>query len=424
MIGSTFGDVVAMVDVCRALSSLLAEVDLGVLSRDELREGLRAFGRVRSMLSAAEARWLAEFDGRCAYAADGAVNTAAWLAHHTGASRAIAGGRVLAAKRLKRMPLMADALAAGTVTDVHVRALGRCLTPRTIEAFNRDEALLVEQAQLLEADDFNVVVTKWLWLNDVDGVDPASRKPSALHYSPMLDGRHRLDGELDLEDSIEFGAELDTLYDELWHQDRAADDTDPLKHRTRAERAAAALAEMARRSSAAGDRDDDDDAPGSVTRKNSPRRAQFTIVLNLDLNELAACFEDGTIVPRDVVERLGCDAGFARVVFAGPSEPIDLGRLTHDPSPAQRRALVARDRGCIVPGCKRKPRWCHAHHVLRFPNGPTNLSNLVLLCSRHHQQIHAHHLTLVRNPLTERCEARRPDGTKLFERPPRHRMVA
>jgi hypothetical protein len=170
--------------------------------------------------------------------------------------------------------------------------------------------------------------------------------------------------------------------------------------------------------------------------QRGPRRAQFIVVL--DLKRVAAeaharrqgvfpgdaWFEDGTVVPEDLLELLGCDAGFARVVFAGKSEPIDLGRLTYSASAPQRRALAARDRGCIVPGCKRRSRWCQRHHVERFPEGPTNLSNLVLLCSRHHKQVHAGAIKLVRNPATERWEVRRPDGTRLFERPPPHRMVA
>jgi hypothetical protein len=32
-------------------------------------------------------------------------------------------------------------------------------------------------------------------------------------------------------------------------------------------------------------------------------------------------------------------------------------------SPAQRAALIVRDRGCAVPGCVRPPPWCEAHHL-------------------------------------------------------------
>src|SRR2546421_387558 len=78
---------------------------------------------------------------------------------------------------------------------------------------------------------------------------------SEFRASSLLGGRIRLDGELDLEDSAEFLAELDARRDELWRQDQAADERDPVRTRTYAERNAAALVEMARRSSAAGDSD-------------------------------------------------------------------------------------------------------------------------------------------------------------------------
>jgi hypothetical protein len=110
--------------------------------------------------------------------------------------------------------------------------------------------------------------------------------------------------------------------------------------------------------------------------------------------------------------------------MAGRSTPIDLGHLSYTPSVAQRRALIARDRGCIIPGCQRKPRWCQAHHVHPWPEGPTNLANLVLLCKRHHKHIHAGIINLQRNEETERWTVTRPDGTPLHDRPPPSRDAA
>src|SRR5205085_11277780 len=118
----------------------------------------------------------------------------------------------------RHLPLLADALAAGDVTVDHVRAMSRCLKRWTLEAFLRDEAMLTEDAIAFDADDFALVVAKWLLVNDPGSQDPGNDS-SELYVSAMLDGRHRLDGQLDLEDSAEFLAELDTVYDELWRQD-------------------------------------------------------------------------------------------------------------------------------------------------------------------------------------------------------------
>jgi len=50
-------------------------------------------------------------------------------------------------------------------------------------------------------------------------------------------------------------------------------------------------------------------------------------------------------------------------------------------SPAQRKALIVRDGGCIFPGCDRPASWCDAHHIIHWlDSGPTDLWNLCLLC--------------------------------------------
>ena len=387
----------------------------------ELKSRLVELGRARARLDAEEAAVIAEFDSRGCCVEDGMVNTRAWLGHHTGVARVVAGGRVRLARRLRRMPLMADALAAGLVTDGHARSLGRCLTPRTLEAFARDESLLVDQAIALEADDFDRVVTRWLFLNDPDGPDPGSERPSELRTTSLWAGRTRVDGELDLEDSAELFAELATIYDELWRADQAADDSDPAKGRTYAQRNAAALIEMVRRSSAAGDRDSDE-PDDSRPVGGRPRRPLLLTVVDLDAlaGRLSgrAELDDGTPLPQSILQRWMCDSAIGRVVMAGRSVPVDLGSVTYTPSAAQRRALIARDRGCIVPGCQRKARWCDAHHVTPWPAGPTDMTNLMLLCKRHHKQIHTGTIKLQHHEETGRWIVLRADGTRLRERAP------
>ncbi|HJV05524.1 MAG TPA: HNH endonuclease signature motif containing protein, partial [Actinomycetota bacterium] len=95
-------------------------------------------------------------------------------------------------------------------------------------------------------------------------------------------------------------------------------------------------------------------------------------------------------VDPELVRRTAFDAGIARVVMAGRSEPLDVGRRTPVVPPAMRRAVAVRDRGCRFPGCDRPQGWCDAHHVVHWADGgPTALPNLVLLCRRHHRMVHA-----------------------------------
>ena len=87
--------------------------------------------------------------------------------------------------------------------------------------------------------------------------------------------------------------------------------------------------------------------------------------------------------------RLSCDASVMRVVMAGESAPLDVGRRTPVVPSSIRRAVVCRDRHCRFPGCDRPHAWCDAHHVVHWAKGGrTGLSNLVLLCRRHHRLVH------------------------------------
>lgn len=420
-----------------SVDALLA-VAVRSLDDDGLRVFLHEIVAARARLAAAEAAAICEFDDRGLYLVDGALNAASWLAHQTGESRRIAGSRVLHAKRLRRMPLVRDALAAGTIGESQARVLDRCVTPRTVEAFTRDEAMLVEVAQSLEADDLGTAVSVWLAVNDDNGPDPGKERPSELRLSDLLDGRGRLDGELTWEDKVEVRAELDAIYDELWRQDQRADESDPDKDRSPAQRRAAALVEMARRSSAAGDRDDDTDddelefepvdTPEPVRERSRPRRPQLWCIVDLPLGDDEACIarlDDGSLVPQGVLERWACDSTWGRVIMKPKSLPIDVSRISYTPSAGQRRALVARDRGCFVPGCKRKPRWCEAHHVIPWPHGPTSLDNLVLLCGRHHKQVHNHNIELIPGTAPQIWTVvRAADGTPIYTRPPPPRMAA
>ncbi|MGH8336127.1 MAG: HNH endonuclease signature motif containing protein, partial [Gammaproteobacteria bacterium] len=60
-------------------------------------------------------------------------------------------------------------------------------------------------------------------------------------------------------------------------------------------------------------------------------------------------------------------------------------------TPAQARALAARDRGCSFPGCSRPPDWCQRHHVIAWQDGGrTDLDNLTLVCKQHHRTFEKH----------------------------------
>ena len=64
------------------------------------------------------------------------------------------------------------------------------------------------------------------------------------------------------------------------------------------------------------------------------------------------------LLSRSTLLLLACDADLSRVVLSGDSQVLDAGRTTRTVTPAQWRALVARDGSCVVTGCHRGPSQC------------------------------------------------------------------
>ena len=90
--------------------------------------------------------------------------------------------------------------------------------------------------------------------------------------------------------------------------------------------------------------------------------------------------------------------------------------------PALRRALLHRDQGCRFPGCGLP--FGEGHHVRHWAQGgPTMLSNLALLCRRHHRAVHEEGYQVDRQP-DGALRFRRPDGRPLPEVPPPVAMPA
>jgi hypothetical protein len=95
---------------------------------------------------------------------------------------------------------------------------------------------------------------------------------------------------------------------------------------------------------------------------------------------------------------------------------VDVGARTRTIPPALRRALHHRDHGCRFPGCGLP--FGQGHHLRHWAQGgPTTLSNLAMLCRRHHRTVHEEGYQVERQPDGE-LRFRRPDGRPLPDVPP------
>jgi hypothetical protein len=123
--------------------------------------------------------------------------------------------------------------------------------------------------------------------------------------------------------------------------------------------------------------------------------AKASLTVTIDWQDLKSATADaiGDTVYGDglsaaTIRRLACDAKIIPLVLGTNSEPLDVGRSERLVTRAMRRALNARDRGCVV--CGAPPIMCDAHHLTSWiDGGETKLTNLALLCRRHHIDLHA-----------------------------------
>jgi hypothetical protein len=114
--------------------------------------------------------------------------------------------------------------------------------------------------------------------------------------------------------------------------------------------------------------------------------------------------------------RLACDASRVVMRHDDAGRVVEIGARTRTIPPALRRALHHRDRGCRFPGCGVSNG--QGHHLRHWAHGgPTTLSNLALLCRRHHRAVHEEGYKVARGP-DGALRFRRPDGRPLPEVPP------
>ncbi|RZU63345.1 HNH endonuclease signature motif containing protein [Zhihengliuella halotolerans] len=99
---------------------------------------------------------------------------------------------------------------------------------------------------------------------------------------------------------------------------------------------------------------------------------------------------DGIDIPATarIAHRIACAGAVQKVLFDRAGRIVALGTKERVFNAHQRRAITARDGGCVIPGCTIPASWCEIHHVhAHAEDGPTHTDNGVLLCWFHH-----HHL--------------------------------
>ncbi len=472
--------------VAEALRLLGAGLDfLNSPASDELAvaalgDVLVSLGELRAKFTAAHAAFLRRFDAAGAHDADGYGSSAAWLAARTQMTRKDAKTAVRQMRRLSAHPGVADAMAAGQVSE----SCGREITeltrklPEELRA-QTGKILLDAAAAGASLDDLTLIAAAaWeQWrarhpdADDDDGFDDRY-----LAVGTTFGGAAVIRGNLTPECNAAVQAVLEALgkrhgpedtrtEDQRWHDalqlgcellirarmvpDRAGADTQVIAHIPfpwlRSQPGASAI-EEAWLGARAGQ-------PGYLTGAGAETagcdamivpvvigHADMTVIdtmIELALSAAGHQLQPRPLSPdahaalRYAIARLAIDFvsgphGLAAVLrtrlleppYSTPSLPLDVGYSDSIPA-AVRRAVLLRDKACAWPRCGRPAAWCDVHHLRhKKDGGTTSVQNCVLLCQFHHDVcIHRRGWQLVLHP-DGTTTAYGPNGQILHSHPP------
>ena len=277
---------------------------------------------------------------------------------------------------------------AGRASLGNVTMIAQLANDVGVEQVAALEHILVGAAETLDLDGMRTVTQVARLRIDPDGVladDNRAHERRWFECEQTYGGVFVLRGELDAEG----GALVKTAIDALSHG-LNRDET-----RTGSQRRADALVDLAATQLRCGDH-----------RDVHGQRPHLTLTVSADTlrgdadgwpAELRGV---GPIHP-ETARRIACDAALTVVAVAPPADggsawtgsrppvlPLAVGRETRTIPAHLRTALNLRDQGCRFPGCDRPPAWTDGHHIIHWPDGPTELHNLVSLCRTHHRRVH------------------------------------
>ena len=312
----------------------------------------------------------------------------------TGESRFEAAKTARRAELFERLPEVNQALAAGEITAGHVDLL-TSIPHKWHHTLEEELQALLRKARVESVDEFRHTVRHWKdQTAKANGEDPHQRRRDNRSCSIRgdRDGIARLNALLDPEAGAIVRNAITHKAQALLRRDQNNDETGTRSYQQRLADALTAICTNPRNAN------HNEDEGGPAKGRREP-----TVVVGIQLSDLQAG-RDGTAygtgpISAETARKLACECAIIPIVLGSNSVVLDMGRKTRLATSHQRLALATRyDNHCTVPGCDRPFEWCHIHHIDHWEHGgPTNLDNLIPVCSRHHTQIHDGRLQIQRH---------------------------
>ncbi|MCY3849338.1 MAG: DUF222 domain-containing protein [Acidimicrobiaceae bacterium] len=348
--------------------------DLAVagLTRTELTAVVEGAGKVVAAMTSLQARCATEIEEL----GDGGVNSKTVLREAGRMSTRNANSVAKTAAGLAEMPKLAESLASGKITAEHAAVAVGAAAKTSAEAVDQQ---LSDAAEKSSVDVFAEHSRRWVNRNQTDdGSHQYQRQRRNRCFKDWVneDGMGVLVAELDPTSYQAVRKAINAEYDRLWRDDGGRDGS-PDEVRTPQQRRADAFVSLVT----------------NPTRRGSLNpRMQLTVVadierLRADNPTGVAEIVGGEALPQSVLERMMCIATVTGVVFDGKGQPVWVGRDKRFPTPAQIKAIIARDRHCT--GCAAGPERCEIHHIVPWEHGGlTDIDKMCLACPHCHHNIH------------------------------------
>jgi len=334
------------------------------LSNEQIREHLDELFRQKAAVEGAIVVLLGEVDRRQAYRDEGATSSEPWATERFGISTPTARAYTHLAEKAWDIPHLVAGLCAGDLSFDKVRAVAELATPETDREL-RDQAQERSVRQLTEMARSRQV--------------PTEAKAESDHERRFLRFNDR------------FRTATVQLPSESYAETRACLEARARKIPSDGEtpwdqRLCDAFLEVIRSS-----------VPG--TNGGRSTSSPYVVIAHVPLvalidesgeaTELAGELERDGLISCETVRRIACDATIVIGVDDDVGHTMYEGRTRREPTDAQRREVMRRDRHCRFPGCTNVT-FTNTHHVVPWkPGGRTDIDNLALLCLHHHRLVHS-----------------------------------
>jgi Domain of unknown function (DUF222)/HNH endonuclease len=401
---------IAMVELVQAFSRLIsAGITIDDADQPVVEQALRDCARISSFAESVRLRAITRVDVFAS--ATSSPDAAQSIVEITRGSRRQAQAAQKRAATTSQMTSLGDALERGAICSDHVDAVSQTLSrmdPVDRSKLANDERWIAEMAARSTPEQLaKKLQSRARELAHDDGVKVLERQRRAAFLRSWTDkdtGMVCLYGQFDPESGATLIGRLRNAAEALFH-DRVPD-TCPLDERKQDHLRALALLHL------------------TEGKGTSSGRPDLTVVIDLQTlldgahAQSRIEVDGGVTLPVETIRRMACFANIIPAVLGGNGVLLDLGRSQRLATGQQRTAMRAMYSTCGAPGCGVAFEHCTVHHINYWRNGgPSDMGNLIPLCSKHHHLAHEGGWQLELS--AERyLTVTKPDGSRQTHPPP------